>query len=132
MSNSETAKPIDSPTDVTAQQIASPHGRITLGTLVSYLFGSREAIRTLATHRDTVGLGLIFVLSAAFSREYDGEDLLHEPWHLLLPLVASLGTSLVLFCLVDVVAWCRKSERARFLSRYRSFLGLYWMTAPLA
>ena len=132
MSNSETAKPIEFQANATAQPIASPHGRITLGTLVSYLFGSREAIRALATHRDTVGLGLIFVLSAAFAREYDGEDLLHEPWHLLLPLVASLGTSLVLFCLVEYVARCRESECARFLSRYRSFLGLYWMTAPLA
>ena len=132
MSNSETAKPIEFQANATAQPNAPQHGRITLGTLVSYLFGSREAIRALATHRDTVGLGLIFVLSAAFAREYDGEDLLHEPWHLLLPLIASLGTSLVLFCLVEYVARCRESECARFLSRYRSFLGLYWMTAPLA
>ncbi len=132
MSNSELTKSVDAPTDVTAQPTISQHGPVTLGTLVSYLFGSREAIRTLAAHRDTVGLGLLFVLSAAFAREYDGEDLLHEPWHLLLPLVASLGTSFVLFCLVDFVARCRRVERTRFLSRYRSFLGLYWMTAPIA
>ncbi len=132
MSNSEPTKRIELQANATPQVIAPQHGPITVATLVSYLFGSREAIRTLATHRDTVGLGLIFVLSAAFAREYDGENLLHEPWHLLLPLVASFGTSLVLFCLVDVVAWCRNSKRARFLSRYRSLLGLYWMTAPLA
>jgi len=35
-------------------------------------------------------------LLPAFAREYDGEDLLHEPWHLLLPLVASLATSFIL------------------------------------
>ena len=132
MSNSEPAKPVDAPTDVAIQPTTPQYGPVTLGTLLSYLFGSREAICTLASHRDTVGLGLLFVLSAAFAREYDGEDLLHEPWHLLLPLVASLGTSFVLFCLVDFVAWCRRAERTRFLSRYRSFLGLYWMTAPLA
>lgn len=132
MSNSEPTKPVDVPTEVAAQPTTSQHGPVTLGTLVSYLLGSREAILTLASHRDTVGLGLIFVLSAAFAREYDGEDLLHEPWHLLLPLVASLATSFVLFCLVDFVARCRGTERTGFLSRYRSFLGLYWMTAPVA
>lgn len=94
--------------------------------------GSREAIFALAAHRDTLWLGLIFVMSAAFAREYDGEDLLYEPWHLLLPVAASLGTSFVLFTLVSVVAWRHGVSWHGFWSRYRVFLSLYWMTAPLA
>lgn len=132
MSSFKPATPVDSPTDVAVLPITSQRGPITLGTLVSYLFGSREAILTLASHRGTVGLGLIFVLSAAFAREYDGEDLLHEPWHLLLPLVASLATSFVLFALANGIAWRRGAGHGPFWLRYRAFLGLYWMTAPLA
>src|SRR5258708_15156705 len=33
-----------------------------------------------------------------------GKDLLAEPWHLALPLAASLGTSFILFCLIAAVA----------------------------
>src|SRR5262245_45792999 len=101
-------------------------------TLVRYLLGDQEAIRTLASTRHTLWLGLLFVLSAGFAREYDGADLLHEPGHLFLPLGASLLSSLVLFSLLysPAVKW---GEPARaFPSRYVSFLGLFWMTAPLA
>lgn len=100
--------------------------------MIGYLFGSREAILALATNRNTIWLGLIFVISAGFAREYDGEDLRHEPWHLLLPLVASLGTSFILFWLVALVGWGRGAGLDAFGSRYPAFLGLYWMTAPLA
>jgi hypothetical protein len=138
LTNSEPNPPDDSTTEpaetkvVNATNAGAPDRTITLGTLVRYLFGSREAILALASQSDVLGLGLIFVLSAAFAREYDGEDLLREPWHLILPLIASLGTSFVLFCLVDLVAWCHGVKRAKFFWRYTSFLGLYWMTAPLA
>ena len=44
---------------------------------------------------------MLFVISAGFAREYDGEDLLHQPWHVLLPLVTSLITSLLLFVLLE-------------------------------
>ena len=55
-------------------------------------------------------IGLLFVLAAGVAREYDGEDLWHEPWHVLLPLGASLATSLVLYLLVRLVAWLRTSS----------------------
>ena len=76
-------------------------------TLLRYLIGDREAILTIARSRHALWIGFLFVLSAAFARDYDGEDLLHEPWHLLLPLVASLGSSLVLFTLAYGVAACK-------------------------
>lgn len=103
---------------------------ITLRTLGEYLMGSREAILSLAGNSRSLWLGFLFVLSAGFAREYDGEDLWHEPWHLLLPLGASLATSLMLFLLMNTIALVRGVEWKS--ARYRVFLSLYWMTAPLA
>lgn len=106
-------------------------GPVTLRTLPLYLVGNRQAILSLAASRGTVWLGMLLVFSAALAREYDGEDLLHEPWHLFLPLVASLATSFLLFSLVTLVGFHSPGIRDFWL-RYRTFLGLYWMTAPLA
>jgi hypothetical protein len=68
-----------------------------IGTLLRYLVGDRQAILKIAADRRAIGLGFLFVLSAAFAREYDGKDLLHEPWHLAIPLVVSLIASYLLF-----------------------------------
>jgi len=104
---------------------------MTLGALLRYLFlFDRRAICTIAASKHAVWLGLLLVFSAAFAREYDGEDLLREPWHLLIPLGASLAVAVALF----LVLWCAchgwkwKSPADGF----RSFLALFWLTAPLA
>jgi hypothetical protein len=103
-----------------------------LRTLYLYLIGNREAILALASSRWTLALGALFVLSAGLARDYDGEDLLHGPWHLLVPFAASLAASFGLF----VLAWwgCRwpKGAGPSFIRTYAAFLGLFWMTAPLA
>src|SRR5690349_21302235 len=83
------------------------HAPLTFGTLLAYLVGSRKAVLQVANSRTALWLGLLFVLSAGFAREYDGEDLWHEPWHLMLPLVASLGTSFVLYLIVYFAAFRR-------------------------
>lgn len=104
-------------------------------TLVLYLFGHRPSIEAIIQSRSAVWVGLLFVISAGFAREYDGEDLLHEPWHVLIPLGASLLTSYLLFMLLE---WTFGREpaadeaRSNYYSQYRAFLSLYWMTAPLA
>ena len=100
-------------------------------TLLLYLLGSPRAILDIASDRRAVGLGFLFVLSAGFAREYDGQDLLHEPWHLLIPVGASLLTSFLFFSLTYGVVRV-KTEGPPFFTAYRSFLGLFWMTAPLA
>ncbi|MFN0050675.1 MAG: hypothetical protein ACKV0T_00700 [Planctomycetales bacterium] len=105
---------------------------MTITTLLKYLCGSRESILRIASCRNAVWVGGVFVFSAALAREYDGEDLLAQPWHLLLPLAASLATSFLLWCLIFVIARSRGVVSGSFLPLYRSFLGLYWMTAPLA
>ena len=109
---------------------------IHIRTLIAFLFGDREAILAVANGRRVIWLGLLFVLSAGFAREYDVEDLVHEPWHVLLPLGASLLTSFVLFLLLTVSCLPRgpsaSNSQTPLWKRYRAFLGLYWMTAPLA
>ena len=114
------------------KSLETERGNVTLKTLVQYLFGYRSAILNLATNRATVWLGLIFVITAGLAREYDRENLAQEPWHLLAPLVASLATSWILFVMVYSVAIHRGAAMEGFWSTYRKFLGLYWMTAPLA
>jgi hypothetical protein len=103
-----------------------------IGTLLHYLIGDREAILQIAANRHALWIGLLFVLSAGFAREYDGEDLLHEPGYLLLPLAASLLSSLLLFSVAYGAALLKGQSVLAFPSRYLSFLGLFWLTAPLA
>lgn len=103
-----------------------------LSTLPCYLIGSRSAIRQLAETKSALWIGLLFVLSAGFAREYDGVDLRREPWHLALPLVASLATSLVLYGVVRFAAFMRIADQPSFIEGYRTLLTFYWWTAPLA
>jgi hypothetical protein len=105
---------------------------MTISTLLKYLIGDRDAILCIARCPKAIWVGLLLVLAAGFAREYDGEDLLHEPWHLLIPLGASLASSAFLYLLVRVVAWAHKAERPGLIRGYFEFLSLYWMTAPLA
>jgi hypothetical protein len=103
-----------------------------IGTFLGYLVGRRDAILTVAACPQALWLGLVFVLSAGFAREYDGEDLLHEPWHVVLPLGASLLSSSILFLVSYGIARGRGAGAPGILRAYRSFLTLFWLTAPLA
>jgi hypothetical protein len=104
---------------------------VNLSTYLRFLFGQRQAILDAAGTRGLLGLGLLFVLSAGLAREYDAEDLLHEPWHVLLPLGASVVGSLVLFFMIRGIVHRDGIERP-YWRGYLVFLGLYWLTAPLA
>jgi hypothetical protein len=105
---------------------------MTIKSLFTFLLGSRKAILDIVRSPHALWIGLLLVLSAGFAREYDGEDLLREPWHLVLPLGASLVTSFLLFSLVWGVAKMRRLRGGTFKGVYPRFLALYWMTAPLA
>src|SRR6266478_2275081 len=105
---------------------------MSIGTLFRYLIGNRDAILTIAADRRYLGVGFLFVLSAALAREYDGKDLLHEPWHLLIPVGASLAASLLLSLLVLSLTFRHLSGVWGFMQLYLAMLGLFWMTAPLA
>ncbi len=105
-------------------------------TLPRYLLGSRDAIIDIVASKRSIVIGLLFVLSAGLAREYDGEDLIHEPWHILRPLAASLISGTVLFALVQFIAEIRAHKIGETLpppgEAWRSFMSLFWMTAPLA
>jgi hypothetical protein len=101
-------------------------------TLLRYLIGDRQAILDIAASRKALWVGLLFVISAGFAREYDGEDLQREPWHVLIPLAASVVSSFLLFVVTFWRVIDTDPQRPGFLSAYRSFLTLFWMTAPLA
>lgn len=101
-------------------------------TLLHYWLFDRDAVERIIESRGALLLGGVFVLSAAFAREYDGADLLREPWHLAIPFGASLVASLVLYGFLATPARVSGAGDLDFLRRYPAFLGLFWMTAPLA
>jgi hypothetical protein len=130
-----------------------------LATLGLFLLGNGEAIRRLAATPRLWLVGLLFTFSAGLAREYDAEDLLAEPWHVLIAPGASLiaATALWLFVqLSGIRRWVWSpakplesstqpdTERGlepppanppsppRLLDSYLAFLGLFWLTAPLA
>lgn len=109
-----------------------PTRPMTLMTPLWYLLGGREAIRSIAATPGALWLGLVFVFTAGLAREYDGEYLPAEPWHLFIPLGASLGTSFLLYNLLWVVTIRWGRSWVPYWKTYRMFLSLYWMTAPLA
>lgn len=101
--------------------------------LPRYLLGSRSAILEIAASRSSFLIGVIFVFSAGLAREYDGEDLLHEPWHVLRPLLASLMSGGILFLVVHLAATAKKADlEIPILTPWKRFMGLFWMTAPMA
>lgn len=101
-------------------------------TWLKFLRGDSRAIREIADCPQAVWLGLVFVLSAGIPREYDGEDLLREPYYLLVPLVASLATSFALYWVTRVLAgWVPAADGTSSVG-YRGFLACYWITAPMA
>ncbi len=105
---------------------------INITTLGKYLIGNRDAIHKIAKQPKLLWLGILFVFSAGFAREYDAEDLLREPWYLLIPLVASIASSLLLYAFIFFVFPTTKENKLGDKLSYKSFLTLYWMTAPLA
>lgn len=109
-----------------------PAAPLSIREYAAYLIGNQQAILRIAMSKGAVWIGALLVLSAAFAREYDGEDLRAEPWHLLIPFAASLATSFVLFSAVWLAGRKRRIEPMPFWKAYRGFLSLYWATAPLA
>ena len=110
----------------------TPTVELRVSDYAAYLVGNQQAILRIATSKGAVFIGALFVLSAGFAREYDGEDLRAEPWHLAIPFGASIATSFVLFCAVWLAGRKRRAEPMPFWKAYRGFLSLYWATAPLA
>ncbi len=101
-----------------------------LNDLLGLLIGRRQSILNIARSPAALWVGLLLVFSATMAREYDQHWLLHDWWHLLLPLGASLAISIIQFS----IFWLRRPRPsdASFRESYRAFLTCFWMTAPLA
>ena len=101
-------------------------------TLIGYLLGRREAIHEVATSPMALRVGFVFVIAAGLASEYDQEDLLHEPWHALLPLAASSALAIILGTLFWLMRPAAEQRRPHLLDSWRMFLALFWMIAPMA
>ena len=97
---------------------------LTLKTYGEFLIGRRVAIEEFMNCKGAFWLGLVFVMAAGFAREYDGESLTHEPWHLFIPLGASIASSFILYALLYLVSILRQAPWRGFITGYRKFLTL--------
>jgi hypothetical protein len=108
-----------------------------LATIRRYLIGDRAAILALGADRDTPFVGVLLVLSAGLARSYHTADFLAQPWRLLAPFAVStvMATVLLMTTLIGPrkVSADDHPRKTGFLrGRFLPFLGLFWMTAPLA
>lgn len=103
---------------------------MTLNTLARFLLLRKDAIETIAHSQGALFLGVLFIFGAALAREYDRSDLLAEPIHLFLPLLASLASSFLLWALLWNINFSKRLPWN--CPSYAEFLRCFWMTAPLA
>lgn len=97
-----------------------------------FLVGSRSAILRLAGCRWSLVVGLLLVLSGSLARSYDGAYLPREWPVLLRGVLVSVGNAFILYSLMHLTVRLRKGVTPSFLTGYACFLGLFWMTAPMA
>ncbi len=111
-----------------APEVRGPLGPIVIA---RFLLCDAGAIRRVWGDPWSLALGALLLVSAALARHHDRHDLVRE-WHVLLHgLGASLVNSMALYALMRL-AWRRRLGYASFWRGYAGFLGVFWMTSPLA
>lgn len=102
-----------------------------------YLFGQASAIRNLAAERRTLWTGIALVFLTAIARNYDQTFIAEKPFLWFFgPLLFSVVSGSWLY--VIVYGFARRGmnsgedEKTGYWSGWRSFMGLFWMTAPIA
>lgn len=105
---------------------------MTLRTIIDFLFGRREAILRVAKAKESIWIAISLVMLAGVARQYDQSFVLEAPLRWFVgPLVFSMVTGTILFWFsVRFYETCH--PRVEEGSSWRSFMGCYWMTAPLA
>jgi hypothetical protein len=98
-----------------------------LADIMGYLIGRRSSIERVAADSNSIWYGLAFVVTAGFCREYD-QEVLATQWHIYL---APIAASLVMASWNYIWLFCYYRGIPEMVS-YRTFLGLFWMTAPCA
>lgn len=104
---------------------------LTVGTIARFLLGSRSAILAIGATRWSLLIGAILVLSGGLARNYDGIWIPAEWPALSHGIVVSVGNAFILFALVWFAGRGREGG-VPFWRGYLAFLGLFWMTAPMA
>jgi len=99
--------------------------------IFKFLAGRREAILSIASTRWSLLVGAILVLSGSLARNYDGLWIPEEWPGLLHGIIVSTANAFILFAFVWVGCGGRMG-RFPFFRGYLAFLGLFWMTAPMA
>lgn len=97
-----------------------------------YLAGSRRGIMAIARSRAALAVGALLVFTGSIARNYDAKDLIAEWGSLLHGIVVSTLNALALYTLVYGVAAAKRMKCPKYLDGFLSFLGLFWMTAPMA
>lgn len=109
-------------------------------TVFLYLTGNAGAVREVAASRSAWWVGALLVLTAGLAREYDQTYLPYAGIRVFYPLGVSFVAACVLYVFLD---WCvgeridplapqPAQSEPRQAHSFRAFLGLFWMTAPIA
>lgn len=107
-----------------------------LRTIIAFQFGDAEGIRETAHSRGALWTGAALTLITSIARNYDQTWILETPFWLFGNLLFSLVSSGLIFLLIYRLFIKRRiplaiAPRSARL-QYRSFLGMFWMTAPIA
>ena len=108
---------------------------MSLRTIASFQLGKRDAIEAVARSRGSFFTGVILVLLTAIPRNYDQTYILESPFWLFGPLLFSFFSGSFLFWILYSGFIRRHLEAPETVSRatqWRSFMSLFWMTAPVA
>ena len=105
---------------------------------LGYLLGRGDAIRELADNRATLWTGIGLVLLTSIARNYDQTFIAEKPFlwlfgSLLFSLVSGTWLYLILYgWFVRRATADADGKKPGFWSQWRCFMGLFWMTAPIA
>lgn len=111
---------------------------MTTTAILRYQFGDAESIRQIAVSRASFWIGAALALITAIPRNYDQFHISEQTWKWILgPLGFSLisGSWIYLVAYRDASVWGIKQaglKRTGPLNDWMSFMGLFWMTAPIA
>jgi len=98
-----------------------------------FLVGQREAIQRVASSSAAIWTGLFLVLLTAIARNYDQTLIGENPLMWLFgPLLFSIVSGTWIYAMVYGVFARMAEPISSGWSRWRSFMGLFWMTAPIA
>lgn len=98
--------------------------------LLAYQFGNAEAIRRVAGSGYLLLVGAMLVLITSVPRNYDQTYIGETPWWPLIPLLFSFFSGSFLFFVLKV-GFIDEAEGTSW-RKYSMFMGLFWMTAPIA